>query len=71
LDADFGLPSAPQWTVTGTGEDVEQFRTSATGHLFAAGRYDGMDLDGDECRLVVVPACRAQSTPRKSSSPSS
>jgi hypothetical protein len=54
LDVDLGLPPAPQWTVTGTGEDVEPFRSSSTGHLFAAGRYDGMDFDGDECRLVVV-----------------
>ena len=54
LDADLGLPPAPQWTVTGTGEEVEPFRSSTTGHLFAAGRYDGMDFDGDECRLVVL-----------------
>jgi hypothetical protein len=31
-------------------------------HLVTAGRYDGLDLEGDTCRLVVIPSVPAGST---------
>lgn len=49
-----GLVVAPQWTLSRLGNEVEQFRAADVGHLFAAGRYDGMDFHGKQCRLVVV-----------------
>lgn len=49
-----GLVTAPQWTLSRTGNEVEQFRGAEVGHLFAAGRYDGMDFHGSQCRLVVI-----------------
>ena len=30
-------------------------RKSVQGHLFVAGRFDGMDFNADECRLVIIP----------------
>ncbi len=56
LHQQLALPAAPQWTVSGTGDEVDQFRAAESGHLFAASRYDGMDFCGEECRVVVVPA---------------
>jgi hypothetical protein len=35
---------------------------SPNGHLVAAGRFDGLDLAGDICRLVVLPSVPAAST---------
>jgi hypothetical protein len=38
------------------GEDatVEAWSRAATGHLVTAGRYDGLDLAGDICKLVII-----------------
>jgi hypothetical protein len=36
------------------GDEVDQFRRAPGGHLFVAGRFDGMDFKGDECRIVVI-----------------
>lgn len=33
----------------------EPFAADPSGHLIAAGRYDGMDFPGDDCRVEVVP----------------
>ncbi len=37
------------------GEELANFKQADRGHLFVAGRFDGMDFYGDECRLVVFP----------------
>ncbi|HUJ09385.1 MAG TPA: helicase C-terminal domain-containing protein [Verrucomicrobiae bacterium] len=43
------------WTLTSLGDEIDQFKSAKSGHLFVAGRFDGMDFEGKECRLVVVP----------------
>jgi hypothetical protein len=60
-----GLPAAPQWTLTRVGNEVEQFRAADAGHLFAAGRYDGMDFHGDQCRLVVLSGLPRATNPQE------
>lgn len=37
-------------------EEIDQFVDAKTGHLFTAARYDGMDFEGDLCRLVIMPS---------------
>lgn len=49
-----GLPSSPSWLLTSLGDELDQFKSATAGHLFVAGRYDGMDFNADECRLVVL-----------------
>lgn len=44
----------PMWTLTSMGDEVDQFRRAHSGHLFVAGRFDGMDFKDDECRIVVI-----------------
>ncbi len=51
-----GIPSAPVWRVGSQGGEIDEFKASDTGHLFTAGRFDGMDFAGDDCRLVVLAA---------------
>ncbi|WP_275564152.1 DEAD/DEAH box helicase [Streptomyces durocortorensis] len=47
----------PQWT-TGEADDApDAFRVAERGLLAAANRYDGIDLPGDACRLVVMHGC--------------
>ena len=36
-------------------EEIDQFIEAKCGHLFTAARYDGVDFEGDICRLVVMP----------------
>ncbi|WP_244923703.1 helicase C-terminal domain-containing protein, partial [Enhygromyxa salina] len=40
--------------MTSFGDEVDQFRRASSGHLFVAGRFDGMDFKDDECRIVVI-----------------
>jgi hypothetical protein len=49
-----GLVGHPTFILTPLGDEIEQFKVSPQGHLFVAGRFDGMDFSADECRLVVV-----------------
>ena len=42
------------WILTPEGDEIQNFKQSATGHLFVGGRFDGMDFNGDECRLVIL-----------------
>jgi hypothetical protein len=49
-----GLPDGPVWELGTMGDEMERFRTASAGHLFVAGRFDGMDFAGDECRLAVL-----------------
>jgi hypothetical protein len=49
-----GLVGHPTWLLTPLGDEIDQFKASPTGHLFVAGRFDGMDFRADECRLVVL-----------------
>ncbi len=44
----------PSWLLTALGDEIDQFRTAKAGHLFVGGRFDGMDFEGDQCRIVVV-----------------
>jgi hypothetical protein len=52
------------YRLRGAGEDGVLGRWGADphGHLVTAGRYDGLDFDGDVCRLVVLPGVPAAST---------
>lgn len=43
------------WLLTPQGDEIEKFKKATQGHLFVAGRFDGMDFNADECRIVVVP----------------
>ena len=49
-----GVKGHPSWLLTSLGDEIDQFRNASAGHLFVAGRFDGMDFKGDECRIVVV-----------------
>ncbi len=49
-----GLVGQPTWVLTSLGNEIDVFKQSPQGHLFVGGRFDGMDFDADECRLVVV-----------------
>jgi hypothetical protein len=49
-----GLGKHPTWLLTPLGDEIDQFKASAKGHLFVAGRFDGMDFQADECRLVIL-----------------
>lgn len=41
---------------------LDAWRRSSSGHLIAAGRFDGLDFAGDVCRLVVLPSVPAASS---------
>jgi hypothetical protein len=51
---DKGLVGHQAWLLSSLGDEVDQFKRAESGHLFVAGRFDGMDFQGDECRLVVL-----------------
>ena len=48
------LTGHPTWILTPLGDEIDQFRRASAGHLFVAGRFDGMDFKDDECRIVVL-----------------
>lgn len=48
------LVGQPCWILTPLGDEIDLFKQSPKGHLFVAGRFDGMDFNADECRLVIV-----------------
>lgn len=48
------LGNQPMWLLTSEGDEIDRFKESSSGHLFVAGRFDGMDFSGDECRLVIL-----------------
>lgn len=49
-----GLPGEVRLLEGDNGAD-EPFAAGEQGHLVTAGRYDGMDFPGDDCRVEVVP----------------
>ncbi len=49
-----GFIGHPTWKLTSLGDEIERFKRADKGHLFVGGRFDGMDFEGDECRLVVL-----------------
>jgi len=61
LLADHNLAS---YRLRGGGDDgaIERWSADPRGHLVTAGRFDGLDLAGDLCRLVVLPSVPAAST---------
>lgn len=46
----------------GNDDVITRWRLAQQGHLVTAGRYDGLDLAGDLCRLVVIPTVPRAST---------
>ena len=44
----------PSWILTPEGDEIDDFKRSETGHLFVGGRFDGMDFNGEECRMVIL-----------------
>lgn len=44
----------PVWLLGRENTEVAIFADAVSGHLISAGRYDGIDLPGDKCRLVVI-----------------
>jgi Helicase C-terminal domain len=48
-----GIPG-PCWQLSARGDEIERFKSAPAGHLFVAGRFDGMDFNADQCRLVVL-----------------
>ncbi len=51
---DNGFVGHPTWILTPLGDEIDEFKEASRGHLFVAGRFDGMDFRADECRVVVV-----------------
>jgi hypothetical protein len=51
---DNGLVGQPTWKLTSNGDEIDQFKAAPAGHLFVAGRFDGMDFSANECRLVII-----------------
>ncbi len=49
-----GLVGHPTWVLTPLGDEIDQFKRAPKGHLFVGGRFDGMDFNADECRLVIL-----------------
>jgi Helicase C-terminal domain/DEAD/DEAH box helicase len=49
-----GFVNPPTWILKPQGDEIDQFKKSSQGHLFVAGRFDGMDFHEDECRLVII-----------------
>jgi len=49
-----GFVGHPTWVLTPLGDEIDQFKESPKGHLFVAGRFDGMDFSAEECRLVII-----------------
>jgi Helicase C-terminal domain len=48
-----GIPGF-SWLLSSTGDEIEQFKAAPAGHLFVAGRFDGMDFSAEQCRLVIL-----------------
>jgi hypothetical protein len=61
LLADRGVST---YRLRGGGDDgaLDHWAADVSGHLVTAGRYDGLDLAGDLCRLVILPSVPAAST---------
>jgi len=49
-----GFVGHQTWRLSNLGDEIEHFKRASRGHLFVGGRFDGMDFEGDECRLVVL-----------------
>ena len=49
-----GLIGHRTWILSALGDEIDQFCQAPAGHLFVAGRFDGMDFSGDQCRIVVL-----------------
>jgi hypothetical protein len=53
------VPAEEQFTAKDPDTGLEPFLRAPRGTLLAASRYDGMDLPGDACRMMVL-ACAAR-----------
>jgi len=49
-----GFVGHQTWVLSNLGDEIDQFKKAPKGHLFVGGRFDGMDFQGDECRLVIL-----------------
>ena len=58
LEGQLGGPDEgpPTWELTSTGDELETFCAADEGHLFIAGRFEGMDFPGETCRIAVLPS---------------
>ena len=63
-----GFVGHPTWLLSSLGDGWTEFKASPQGHLFVAGRFNGMDFRANECRLVVVTTLPELLMCRKSSS---
>ena len=50
-----GIDGQPIFIAKAQAEEIDQFIEAKSGHLFTAARYDGMDFEGEICRLVIMP----------------
>ena len=60
-----GFVGHPTWTLTSLGNEIDDFKRAPAGHLFVAGRFDGMDFKADECRLVVLTTLPRATNPQE------
>jgi hypothetical protein len=44
------------WELTSVGDEFDQFCSASEGHLFIAGRFEGMDFPDKICRLAIFPS---------------
>lgn len=49
-----GFTGHSTFILTNLGDEIDRFKEVEKGHLFIAGRFDGMDFRGSECRLVIL-----------------
>lgn len=49
-----GFRGHQTWLLSPMGDEIDDFKAATSGHLFVGGRFDGMDFNADECRLVVL-----------------
>jgi hypothetical protein len=59
-----GERNVSTYRLRGGGDDgaLERWASDVRGHLVTAGRFDGLDLAGELCRLVILPSVPAAST---------
>ncbi len=60
-----GHTPAPTWQLTSQGNELEHFRRAPAGQLFTAGRFDGMDFQGSECRVFCLPNLPRATNPQE------
>jgi hypothetical protein len=64
VEALLGAASRSTYRLRGGSDDdvLDRWAVDPRGHLITAGRYDGLDLSHDLCRLIVLPSVPAASS---------